>query len=128
MEYQGQDEIISIENRLKEIDRSRNDLIGLIASGGCDEDKLDGEFEKLYMEEQSLKEQKEDLKEKMRLSADTQDKIDSAMDMIKNESLKLEFFDNVIIRKLVECIKVKSKTELLIIFKGGIEVKANIEK
>lgn len=64
MEYQGQDEIISIENRLKEIDRSRNDLIGLIASGGCDEDKLDGEFEKLYMEEQSLKEQKEDLKEK----------------------------------------------------------------
>ena len=60
LEYQGQDEIISIENRLKEIDRSRNDLIGLIASGGCDEDKLDGEFEKLYMEEQSLKEQKED--------------------------------------------------------------------
>ena len=128
MEYQGQDEIISIENRLKEIDRSRNDLIGLIASGGCDEDKLDGEFEKLYMEEQSLKEQKEDLKEKMRLSADTQDKIDSAMDMIKDESLKLEFFDNVIIRKLVECIKVISKTELLIIFKGGVEVKAEITK
>ena len=128
LEYQGQDEIISIENRLKEIDRSRNDLIGLIASGGCDEDKLDGEFEKLYMEEQSLKEQKEDLKEKMRLSADTQDKIDSAMDMIKDESLKLEFFDNVIIRKLVECIKVISKTELLIIFKGGVEVKAEITK
>jgi DNA invertase Pin-like site-specific DNA recombinase len=127
LEYQGQDEIISIENRLKEIDRSRNDLIGLIASGGCDEDKLDGEFAKIYMEEQSLKEQKEDLKEKMRLSADTQDKIDSAMDMIKNESLRLEFFDNVIIRKLVECIKVKSKTELLIIFKGGIEVQAEMK-
>ena len=127
LEYQGQDEIISIENRLKEIDRSRNDLIGLIASGGCDEDKLDAEFAKLYQEEQSLKEQKDDLKEKMRLSADTQDKIDSAMDMIKGESLRLEFFDNVIIRKLVECIKVKSKTELLIIFKGGVEVKANIE-
>ena len=64
----------------------------------------------------------------MRLSADTQDKIDSAMDMIKDESLKLEFFDNVIIRKLVECIKVISKTELLIIFKGGVEVKAEITK
>ena len=126
MEYQGQDEIISIENRLKEIDRSRNDLIGLIASGGCDEDKLDAEFAKLYQEEQSLKEQKDDLKEKMRLSADTQDKINSAMDMIKGESLRLEFFDNVIIRKLVECIKVKSKTELLIIFKGGVEVKAEM--
>lgn len=91
MEYQGQDEIISIENRLKEIDKSRNDLVGLIASGGCDEDKLDSEFAKLYQEEQSLKERKEALKEKMRLSADTQGKIDSAMDMIKDESLRLEF-------------------------------------
>lgn len=48
------------------------------------------------------------------------------MNTAPNESLRLEFFDNVIIRKLVECIKVKSKTELLIIFKGGVEVQAEM--
>lgn len=52
LECQGQEEIISIENRLKEIDEARNDLVGLIASGGCDEDKLDSEFSRLYQEEQ----------------------------------------------------------------------------
>ena len=36
--------------------------------------------------------------------------------------------NNVIIRKLIDCIKVLSKTEILIIFKGGIEVKAIIEQ
>jgi len=49
------------------------------------------------------------------------------MNMIENEKFELEFFDNVIIRKLIECIKVLNKTEILIIFKGGIEVKAEIE-
>ena len=52
LECQEQEEIPSIEKRLKEIDQARTDLVGLIASGGCDEDKLDGEFAKLYAEEQ----------------------------------------------------------------------------
>ena len=48
--------------RLREIDQARNDLVNLIASGGCDEDKLDSEFEKLYAEEQQLSERLENLK------------------------------------------------------------------
>ena len=62
------------------------------------------------------------------ISADTQDKIDRAMEMIEHEKFEIEVFDNVIIRKLIDCIKVLSKTEILIIFKGGIEVKAIIEQ
>ena len=58
---------------------------------------------------------------------DFEDKIDSAMELIEQEKFKLEIFDNIIIRKLIECIKVISKEELLIIFKGGVEVKAEIE-
>lgn len=38
LECQGQEEILAIEKRLKEIDQARNDLVGLIATGGCDED------------------------------------------------------------------------------------------
>lgn len=40
LECQGQEEILAAEKRLKEIDCARNDLVGLIASGGCDEDSL----------------------------------------------------------------------------------------
>ncbi len=41
LECQGQEEILAAEKRLKEIDRARSDLVMLIASGGCDEDRLD---------------------------------------------------------------------------------------
>jgi len=50
------------------------------------------------------------------------------MEALEHEKFELDVFDNIIIRKLIECIKVISKTELLIIFKGGIEVKAEMEE
>ena len=99
----------------------------LYTSGECDEDKLDTEFSKIFNEEQSINERLTELKQKAKISADTQNKIDSAMELIEQEKFKLEIFDNIIIRKLIECIKVISKEELLIIFKGGVEVKAEIE-
>jgi hypothetical protein len=127
LECQGQEEIFSIEKRLKEIDTARNDLIGLIASGGCDEDKLDSEFAKLYAEEQGLSERLLVLKSQNQTSTETQDKLDKIMGLIENEKFELETFDNVLIRKLIECIKVLNKNEILVIFKGGYEVKTEIE-
>ena len=127
LECQGQEEILATEKRLKEIDSARNDLVMLIASGGCDEDKLDSEFARLYQEEQQLSERLKILKSQNKTSAETQAKLDKIMDMIEHEKFELETFDNVLIRKLIECIKVLNKTEILVIFKGGYEVKAEIE-
>ena len=60
-------------------------------------------------------------------SAETQQKLDKITDMIEHEKFELETFDNVLIRKLIECVKVLSKTEILVIFKGGYEVRTEIE-
>ena len=127
LECQGQEEILSIEKRLKEIDQARTDLVGLIASGGCDEDKLDGEFAKLYAEERDLNERLKMLKSQNQTSAETQQKLDKITEMIEHEKFELETFDNVLVRKLIECVKVLSKNEILVIFKGGYEVRTEIE-
>ena len=92
-----------------------------------DEDKLDSEFEKLYEEEQSLSERLVLLKSKKQTSAETQAKLDKIIDMIEHEKFELETFDNVLIRKLIECVKVLNKAEILVIFKGGYEVRKEIE-
>ena len=88
--------------------------------------KLDSEFAKLYEEEQRLSERLAMLKSKNKTSAETQEKLDKIMELIDNEKFELETFDNVLIRKLIECVKVLSKTEILVIFKGGYEVKTEI--
>ena len=127
LECQGQEEIISIEKKLKEIDKARNDLISLIATGGCDEDKLDGDFAKLYAEEQDLNERLKMLKSQNQTSAETKQKLDKVTEMIEHEKFELETFDNVLVRKLIDCIKILSKNEILVIFKGGYEVRSEIE-
>ena len=42
----------------------------------------------------------------------------NTVDVMKNTAIK---YDDKITRKLIDCIKVMSKNELLIIFKGGIQ-------
>ncbi len=127
LECQGQKEILATEKRLKEIDQARTDLVGLIASGGCDEDTLDGDFAKLYAEEQDLNERLKMLKLQNQTSDETQQKLDKVTKMIEHEKFELETFDNVLVRKLIECIKILSKNEILVIFKGGYEVRSEIE-
>ena len=123
----GRKKLLQLKTDLKRATQARNDLISLIATGGCDEDKLDSEFEKLYEEEQSLSERLAMLKSKNQTSAETQAKLDKIIDMIEHEKFELETFDNVLIRKLIECIKVLSKNEILVIFKGGYEDRTEIE-
>lgn len=123
-----QNEIRIIQNRLNDIDAARNDLIGLITNGVCDEDKLDSEFAKLYDEEKRLNEKLHLLLEQKNMENITQSKIKNIFSEIESEKLELKEFDDILIRKLIECVKVISKTELLIIFKGGYEVSAEIEK
>ncbi len=67
------------------------------------------------------------MKARSQTSAETQEKINRITNIIENEKFEMETLDNVIIRKLIECIKVISKTELVIIFKGGYEVNAEVE-
>lgn len=119
-------EISAIEKRLQEIDQTRNNLVELIASGGCDDEKLDSEFARLYSEEQTLEGKLLTLKQQNKLSAQNQEKIDNITDKISNEKFELKTFDNVLVRKLIECVKVLSKNEILVIFKGGYEVKTEV--
>lgn len=123
-----QSEIQKIEQRLKDIDKARNDMISLITSGSCDEDTLDAEFAKLYEEETQLSGKLLSLKAQCKVSEDTKQKIDSTLAEIETNRFQLEAFDDMLIRKLIECVKVISKTEIIIIFKGGYEVKAEVEK
>ena len=82
---------------------------------------------KIHEEEKAINQRLSEVHNSIQRSEETQGKIDSAMKAIDDERFQLDVFDDVIIRKLIECVKVISKNKLLIIFKGEIEVTAEIE-
>ncbi len=123
-----QKEMQAIEKRLMEIDNARNSYISLITSGGADEDALDAEFAKLYAEEQGLNERLRALKSQNQADLQVQKQAETALQEIGQTQFVLTEFDDILIRKVLECVKILTKTEVLIIFKGGQEVIVKIEK
>ena len=123
-----QKEIQTIEKRLTEIDNTRNSYISLIASSCADEDALDAEFAKLYAEEQGLNEHLTSLKSQSPADVKGQKQAETALQEIEQTQFVLTEFDDILIRKVLECVKILTKTEVLVIFKGGQEVRVQIEK
>ena len=101
-----------IQRRFREIDDARNDYITLIASGTMDEETLDEQFQKLYTEEQELNSRLKALEDKNNIDNNKRDRIIQALQSIENNSCELAEYNDMLVRKLIECIKVKSKTEI----------------
>lgn len=117
-----------IQKRLREIDDARNDYISLIAAGTMDEEALDEQFQKLYTEEQELNSRLKALEENNNIDNNKRSRITQALKNIDSSSCELTEYNDTLVRKLIECIKVNSKTEITIIFKGGIESTVEVEK
>lgn len=103
-------------------------MIDRIVSGACEEEALYAEFEKLHAEEEELTAKLQALKEQCQISAEEQRQLETTLEDVENARFELDCFDNVLVRKLIECVRVLSKEKIQIIFKGGYEVDAVIEK
>ena len=99
-----------------------------ISSGSLDEESLDEQFQKLYDEEQILNDRLEQIKAENSIDPDDSDRIDRTLKEIDKNSCELLEYNDILTRKLIECVRVVSKTEIQIIFKGGYEVTAEVEK
>ena len=113
--------------RLNEISKARNGLVRLITSGSVDEDSLDKDFQDLINEEKFLKEQIADRKSRSKLSDEKRYHLMSAFEELQKAKFQMTEYDDVTVRKVIECIRVLSKTEVQIIFKGGFEMNITVD-
>lgn len=52
----------------------------------------------------------------------------SAFEELQKSKCCMTQYDEVTVRKVIECIRVLSKTEIQVIFKGGFEMNVSVEK
>jgi len=118
-------EIQQIKQRLKDIDQARNDFVNLIATGACTPDSLDDEFARLYSEEEKLNQKLLSLKAQP--DAESNKLAETIKTDIDNSKFQLEQYDDVLVRKIVECVKVLSKDEISVTFKGGYKIQCELQ-
>ena len=118
------DEIKQIEQRLRDIDQARNDFVNLIATGACAPDSLDDEFASLYSKEEKLSQKLLSLK--AQANTESNELADVIKADIDNNSFELQQYDDILVRKVVECVKILNKEEISVTFKGGYEIKVEL--
>ena len=128
LQGQSDDEMQAIKRRLSEIDKARTEFISLIASGTLGEDALDAEFRNLYEEEQQLNERLTALQSKSQADSTAQHQLEAAAQEIRQADFQLTDYDNILVRRLIECIRVQDKEHVRIIFKGGTEITADLRE
>lgn len=88
---------------------------------------MDDTFAQLHAEEQELTQRLETIQAQSRMTPEQEQQIQTVLAEITDADFRLTEYDDALTRKLIECIKVKSKTEITVIFKGGYAVDTDIQ-
>lgn len=122
------DNSIEIQIRLSEIKTEFDRLISTTTVENQDDKAREELMEKLLCEKRNLLQQLEDIekmKENRQLTETRLDGIYSVIDALRNHPLT---YDDEIVREVLECVIVESKDRIRVVFKGGFETEAALEK
>lgn len=117
---------------LGEIDRRLRELEGrfekLLETAADDPLTYGGQFKELLDEQTSLKETRTEILAESAKNAESDRKIQYAVQVLEASPLQLTEWDESTIRQLITQVKVLSKDEIMVILKGGIEIRQSITK
>lgn len=120
--------ITKMENRIREVEKMRDNLVNLVTTGAVDIESSDDKFKALNGEEKYLRDQIEQLKLKAQTKTDLRLMLKTISDELENYDDSIIKYNETAVRKVVECVNVVSKTEIEITFKGGFDMTVEVEK
>lgn len=112
------------QDRIGELSRNIDELIKLAAVGDTEQSMAD--IQKFSNEMIALREFIESEKAKQSAVEKDNRQLETVLDMLEKEDFHLTEYDDVAVRHLIEYIKVIDKNTLLICFKGGFEVRKEL--
>lgn len=117
--------ILAKQERLKTIQEHINQLTDMDSEAAQNGD-FDKQFESLYTEMYAIKDELDEIeksKSKIETTADSVKEMTTVMQGLKNHPVE---YNDLVVRQLIECIKVISKNTLHIYFKDGIKIDAQM--
>ena len=111
----------SIENEIKQLTSQADDNITMAYKTTGDKERFLSIAKSIYEKIAILRNQLEVSKRQMEESNNTTAEVDRVMSMFQNESMNFNEYDDIIIRRLVECIRVSKSRTITVILKGGMQ-------
>jgi site-specific DNA recombinase len=127
---QGSDEksnTFMIENKIQELNDTMLALVQVVSKSDGDEDRFDDQFKSISGEIKRLQLILNAQKEQETAENKSNSRLKDLFHILESESLTLNTFDDILVRQIVDTIKVRSKDKILIIFNGGFELEERME-
>lgn len=113
----------------EQIAKLQGDMLTLIeenAKKGSVTDDFDEQYQKISEQIKELKQKKLDIIKEQKQAANFQQRVNDMDTCLKKVSCEVRDFDNDLVRRLLQCIKVISEDTLEIQFKSGIVMKQRV--
>lgn len=112
----------NIELNIKQLQQEADMLMENAMNTEGDQERYFSEIEKLYAKIKALREQLEMIKTSPVEHSDANSEIKRISEILENENFSFTEYDDIIARRIVECIRVMSDKTIAIILKGGFEI------
>jgi DNA invertase Pin-like site-specific DNA recombinase len=114
----------AIQARISEVTAALNDLYAIIS----EQDDCESQFEALYGEKAALKEKLERIKAAKGHDSAEQSRLDEIFTVIDGLRNRPLMWEEPLIRQMVECVKVVSKSRIRIRFRPVVELDAELDR
>ena len=119
--------IYNIKLNIKQLQDEAEDYMMKAATTEGDKSKYLEEVEKIFAKVKVLREQLEVLEATSSNANESSSEINRLTDILKTSDFAIEEYDDLIVRRTIECIRVMSNKTIIIIFKGGFEMTESLE-
>lgn len=118
----------NIELNIKQLQDEAEDYMMKAACTEGDKSRYLDEVEKIFTKVKVLREQLEVLEASVQsMEANNYEK-NKISQLLQNQGFEITEYDDMLVRRLIECIKIMSDKTIVVIFKGGFEVTESLQE
>lgn len=114
------------EKQISELTLEAESLMEMMGKTDGDTDKYLIEIENKYAQIKSLRQKLEIVQQASKLDDEMNDEYTRIISLFESEDCKFEQYDDVVIRRLVESIRVMKNKKIVVVLKGGISAEETI--
>ena len=115
-------EVFLLQKQIISLEEDSENLMTMMNTTGGETGKYMSAIEDNFKRIKALRRQIETEKCRMDTDAGTQAELKQIIEMIRTDFISFERFDDVIVRRLVECIRVMKDKRIILVLKGGLQV------
>jgi len=116
----------AIESRIRELQTVMLDLVQVSAKSNSSADFFEDKFKEISDEIKEMQERLQSHEQQQTAAQNTSSRIGEIFALLESEDLNLTEYDEALVRRLIEEVKVLSEGKVLVVFNGGMEVEMGL--